>query len=986
MKSYFASFAFIILLFVLVISSCKTSQNKQETEVCQWVDPFIGTGGHGHTYPGATLPFGMVQLSPDTRLTGWDGCSGYHYSDSVIYGFSHTHLSGTGVSDYGDILFMPTTGKIQLQNGAGSSPDSGYCSRFSHQNEKASPGFYQVFLSDYQVDVKLTATKRVGFHSYTFSGNSQPNIIVDLQHRDPVIESEIRIVNQTEIEGYRRSTNWALDKRIYFVARFSKPFKTHGISSDNLVKENILSATGKNLKAYFRFDSSANEEILVKVAISAVSTEGARKNLDAELPGWDFEKVSEAAHETWNKTLSKIEVEGGSDAQKVNFYTALYHSCLSPNLYQDVDGSYRGMDKKIHIANDFGYYTVFSLWDTYRTLYPLMTILEPEKTNDFVRTLIEKYRESGELPMWELASNDTRCMIGYHAVSVIADAYLKGINNFNTELAWEAMKHSSNVDKRGLTYYREQGFVPADKSSQSVSKTLEYAYDDWCIAQFAKALGKTDDYENYIRRAQFYKNVFDRQTGFMRGRSSDRQWISPFDPQKVNYVYTEGNSYQYLYVPQDVGGLINLMGGEDKFTAWLDALFTTTLTEKLEEDTDVTGLIGQYAHGNEPSHHIVYLFAYAGQSWKTQKYVRQIMDEMYSPASDGLCGNEDCGQMSAWYVMSAMGFYPVCPGQQQYVLGSPLFSKITLHPDNCKKFIIKAENNSVENKYIASAKFNNENFTHSFITHNDILNGGNLELKMSANPNKTFGFPTEDRPVTLIPEQATGISYIVGNQTDFLDSLEIELASESKDADIYFTTDLSIPTVQSEKYRKAFRIKSTTNLTVRSFSPGLVPGYIVSRELRKAAEPLALKSDEILPGLTFDYFEGVFRSLWDFEKESPEMSGTCNSFEFPAGHRDEWFGITFKGLIKIDKDGSYTFFMNADDGGQLKIDGRELCESDGRKSFPFEQQATVNITKGWHKIEVKYFQCSGNKTLELSWLGPEFKRQPIPQNVFSHLR
>jgi predicted alpha-1,2-mannosidase len=732
---------FGLLLFVALFSSC-----SKKNELVDYVDPFIGTGGHGHTYPGASLPFGMVQLSPDTRLEGWDGCSGYHFSDSIIYGFSHTHLSGTGCSDYGDILLMPTATNPTFNNG--SEGENGYSSSFKKENEIAKPGFYKVYLDDNKVDVELSCSKRVGFHKYTFDEEDTVNVILDLVHRDVLRESDIIKIGDNKIEGKRISSAWAKEQHIYFAIEFSQPIQNMYGQVRNK-KDYFVDSDAKDplQKAIFGFRLDKSKELLVKVAISAVSTEGAWKNMEAEIPHWDFEKVKNEAKEEWNKELGKIKVEGGTESQKTIFYSALYHSMLAPNLYSDVDGKYRGRDLQIHEADGFDYYTVFSLWDTYRGEHPLLTIIDEKRTNDFIKTMLKQYEEGGALPVWELGANETMCMIGYHSIPVIADAYMKGIRNFDAELAFEAMKHSANINHLGISEYKTFGYIPANLEHESVSKTLEYAYDDWCIAQMAKELGKTEDYEYYIKRAQFYINIID-EDGFARPKMNG-SWLYPFDPKEVNIHYTEANSWQYsFYAPQDVSGLMKMKGGKEKFIENLDQLFAESTETTGREQADITGLIGQYAHGNEPSHHIAYLYAYAGEPWKTQEITRRIMDELYSNQTDGYCGNEDCGQMSAWYVLSAMGFYPVCPGSNEYVIGSPIFDKVTIQLENGEEFVIEAKNNSKENKYIQSCTLNGNEYQKSFITHEDILKGGTLSFEMADEPNKEWcsnkGFPVSE--------------------------------------------------------------------------------------------------------------------------------------------------------------------------------------------------------------------------------------------------
>ena len=723
-------------LTIAVTAACATVSHAQRPAdpLTSLVNPFIGTGGHGHTYPGPSLPFGMIQPGPDTRLTGWDGCSGYHYSDSRLFGFSHTHLSGTGIPDYGDILLMPTTGEVRLNNGADGKP--GYSSSFSHDEEAAEPGYYAVTLKDYGVRAELTSTTRVGMHRYRFPAGAPAHVILDLTHRDTLVEASLAVVSDTEVSGLRRSTGWARDQVVYFVIRFSRPFGESAREGPDRVRA-------------FDF-GSAGDPLLIKVGISAVSVEGARKNIDAELPGWDFDAARRAASQTWDRALSKIVVEGGTRDERVRFYTALYHTMLTPNVYMDADGSYRGRDGAIHQADGFTYYTVFSLWDTFRTLHPLLAVVDRARTRDFVQTFLRQYVEGGRLPVWELAGNETDTMIGYHAVPVIADAVAKGIGGFDLALAFEAMKHSAEEDRFGLAGYRRNGFIDARDEAESVSRTLEYAYDDWTIAQVARRLGREDDYQRYLRRAQWHKHLFDPSTGFMRARVGGF-WASPFDPTEVNNHYTEANAWQYsFFVPQDVDGLMGLMGGPDAFARRLDALFSARSETTGREQADITGLIGQYAHGNEPSHHMAYLYAYAGQPWKTQAMARRILETMYGSGPDGLSGNEDCGQMSAWYVMSALGLYPVTPGSTRYVIGSPLFERATVNLENGRRFVITARGASREAKYIRRATLNGAAYDRSFIEHDAVADGGELTFDMATGPNVAWGSSPSSRPHSSI--------------------------------------------------------------------------------------------------------------------------------------------------------------------------------------------------------------------------------------------
>lgn len=794
-------------------------QIAAQQNLTRHVDPFIGTGGHGHTYPGATMPFGMVQLSPDTRLTGWDGCSGYHYSDRIIYGFSHTHLSGTGISDYGDVLLMPTVGEVFLNALPDGKPEKGYASRFRHATETARPGYYSVRLDDENILVELTATKRAGFHRYTFPATNRANVVLDLSHRDKVIDSELRITGSTTFVGWRRSEGWAKDQIVYFAGEFSQPFNVWGISENDQVLSNTTNARGTSLKSYFTFDATRGAPILVRVGISAVSVAGALRNLRAEINDWDFDRVKADADRAWNTELNKIQVGGGSEAQHEVFYTALYHSMIAPNLFTDVDGQYRGRDLKIHKAEKFDYYTVFSLWDTFRAAHPLYTIVDQKRTVDFIETFLAQYQQGGRLPVWELAANETDTMIGYHAVPVIADAAVKGIDGFDLNLAFEAMKHSAERDDGGLKAYRTKGFIEMEDERESVSKTLEYAYDDWCIAQVALRLGRFDDYRRYIRRAQFYQNVFDRETGFMRPRSNGG-WLSPFDPREVSFNFTEANSWQYtFFVPQDISYLAHFMGGGLAFARKLDQMFAAESKTTGREQADITGLIGQYAHGNEPSHHMAYLYNYVAQPWKTQHRVRQIMDDFYTPQPDGLIGNEDCGQMSAWYVLSAAGFYPVTPGSTVYAIGTPLFPEVRFNLENGKQFVIKADSVSDRNIYIQSATLNGKPHRQSFLRHQDLMAGGQLIFRMGPRPNRSWASLPGDYPVSEInadPIAPTPVINAAGKT--FKDRLEISLSSIAWGQQIRYTTDGTEPNRNSRLFAAPFFIDRTTQVKAFAIS------------------------------------------------------------------------------------------------------------------------------------------------------------------------
>ncbi len=877
----------IFLLLSIFISSNIFSQNKK---LIEYVDPFIGTGGHGHTYPGATLPFGMMQLSPDTGIEGWDWCSGYHYSDDSIMGFSHTHLSGTGATDLADILFMPTVGELKFNPGSKENPGEGYRSRFRHETETASPGYYSVFLDDYKVKAELTVSLRAGLHKYTFPKSYSSNIIIDLKHGlDSDQEAYIKFVSSTQIEGMRKSHGWAQEHTVYFVAEFSKPITQFGTVTDDILKEGSREASGKNVKAYVRFTTNENEVIFVRIGISAVSTKGARKNLEKEIPDFNFDRVKQEAEKIWEKELNRIQVEDKNENSKKIFYTALYHTLITPNLFTDVDGKYFGMDRKIHYARDFNYYTVFSLWDTFRAEHPLFTIIDQKRAGDFVKTLLAKYKEAGLLPVWELASNETWCMIGYHSVPVIFDAYMKGIRNFNAKDALETMKTSAERDQHGQKLYRERGFIPADKENESVSKTLEYCYDDWCISQLAKEIGAKEDYKKYNQRSLFYKNLFDKTTMFMRGKMSDGSWITPFEPKAVTQQYTEANAWQYnFFVPHDVKGLIDLYGGNENFVKKLDGLFNEMNKLEGRFQPDISGMIGQYAHGNEPSHNFAYLYNHAGASWKTQERVREIMQKMYTSKPDGLCGNDDCGQMSAWYVFSAMGFYPVTPGQNTYAIGSPIFEKVTINLENGKKFVIKADKVSERNKYIQFASLNGKVYENSYLTHEQIMKGGKIIFMMNDVPNKIWG---DDNPglFSMRPvEQGVLMPYVSSNGEIFYDSLSVSLTCETAGTEIRFTTDGSEPNFNSPLYKKPITIYQSATIKAFAYTNDDERSFIMSSSFIKSKYPPAL-------------YKNSFHERYNGSGAMALTDGRFGTTNFQNGEWQGFEGIDLDVIIDLTK-------------------------------------------------------------------------------------
>lgn len=760
MRKYFIYAASLLLLS----TSCSTKteqQPKQHENLVQYVDQYIGSDYHGHVFLGANVPFGMVQLGPTNISQGWDWCSGYHYSDSTIIGFAHTHLSGTGIGDLGDISVLPIVGEVKQTKGTANDLASGYTSTFKRENERVAPGYYSVVLDRYNVKAELTTTSRVGVHRYTFPKSDASHILFDLGEGigwDRPVETFVKQVSPTKIEGYRFSTGWAVDQKIYFVAEFSKPMKSFDVMTVDA--SYTMEEGGKKVtsvvplnKGVANFDTEDNEAVVVKVGMSYVSTENAAANMQAEMTDFDFDRVAQNASDAWNNQLNRIAVEGKNKSDIRSFYTALYHSMIFPSTFSDVNGQYRGADGNVHTST-FPTYSVFSLWDTYRAAHPLYTIIAPEKVNDFVNTFLDIYKQQGKLPVWHLVGNETDCMVGYPAFSVIAEAYLKGFRDYDANLALEAMKSFTQRDERGLKEILEYGYFPSDVETESVAKALEYGVSDWGAAQMAKEMGNEAEYKYFFDRSKGYANYFDQEIMFMRGKDTKGQWRTPFDPVKSLHRaddFCEGNSWQYTWlVPQDVEGLVSLFGSEERFINKLDSLFSISSDLGEGASSDITGLIGQYAHGNEPSHHVTYLYAYVGQQWKTAARVRQITKELYFDLPDGLCGNEDCGQMSAWYVFNALGFYPVNPSSCMYVFGSPLFDHVKFEVNDGKTFEVITHNNSDKNMYIQSVKLNGKPYTKSYIIHNDIMNGGTLEFEMGPEPNKSFGAAPEDRPQSKV--------------------------------------------------------------------------------------------------------------------------------------------------------------------------------------------------------------------------------------------
>lgn len=746
----------LILALVIISVWSFTKPFNSNKGLIEYVDPFIGSGGHGHVFVGATVPFGGVQVGPTNFNKGWDWSSSYHHTDSIVKGFCHLNVSGTGMSDLGELTIMPATGELKYNAGNQDNHMSGYSSLYRKNTEINTVGYYKVDLERYDINVELTASERVGFHRYTYPNSDNSRVIIDLGEgsADRPTETYLKKIDDTTFEGYRFSSGWARDQREYFTLVISKPVKDF-ILYDGGNKHDTDELKGEFVKGFLEFETKKNEEIYVKMGVSTVSSKNALENLNAEIPHWDFDKVKLEAENKWNQELSKINIKTEDLKRKRVFYTAMYHTMIAPNLYQDVNGEYRGTDKVVYKDTTFTNYTLFSLWDTYRAAHPLYTITHPERVSDMVNSMLKIFDHQGKLPIWHLRGNETNTMPGYSGIPVVIDASMKGFEGIDLEEVFEAVKESATGDHEpGVKKLMELGYIPGDYMVESVASSMEYAIGDWAIAQLAKKLNKDEDYNYFMKRSKAYKEYFDNETRFMRGKLTDGSWRTPFDPVRAEHRvndYCEGNAWQYLWlVPQDPEGLIELLGGDEKYTEKLDELFSMSSELGEEASMDITGMIGQYAHGNEPSHHTTYMYAYSGQPYKIADKVRYINNELYTDKPDGLSGNEDCGQMSAWHIFSSLGFYPVNPSNGAYVFGSPLFDKASIALPENKKFTIIAKENSDQNIYIQSVELNGKDYKYSYITHKDIVQGGELIFNMGPKPNKNFGKEKEFRPQSIV--------------------------------------------------------------------------------------------------------------------------------------------------------------------------------------------------------------------------------------------
>ena len=941
-----------ILLLALAALGC----SPRSADPVDYVNPFIGTGFHGHTYPGATTPFGMVQLSPDTRAGNWDACAGYHYSDTTIDGFSHTHLSGTGCADLADILFHPTTREIVIHDGE--------CVLqpyfFSHDDERASCGYYAVTLPDVNIGVELTAAPRTGVHRYTFAGKGPRRVIVDLLHtvtEEKIDLCELRRTAPYELAGMRRTQGWVPDQYVFFAARFSEPFADVQLLGD---KQAVLT---------FAPDVRT---LTIAVGLSSVSVENARMNSLAEVPELDFDAVHARAVGQWRKALGDIVVEGGSRDEMINFYTAQYHTKLTPNLMSDVNGEYRRHDQTVaRMPEGESYYSTFSLWDTFRAWNPLQTMVDTALVNDMIRSMLDMYDSTGELPIWPLASGETGTMIGYHAVSVIADAYLKGIRGYDADKALEAMIRSSNINKKGSDYYTAQGYIPSNIKRESVSCTLEYAYDDWAIARMAQAMGRDDVFGEYARRALNYVNVFDGSTCFFRGRQSDGNWSAPFEEFATGRDYTEATPWHYrFFVPHDVNGLIQLFGSREAFIREMDRLFTLESDEMQLDVSDVTGLMGQYAHGNEPSHHMAYLYNYVGQPWKTQELTRRLLHEMYAPTPEGIIGNEDCGQMSAWYVFSSLGFYPVCPGSNEFALTAPQFPKAVVRLANGRTLTVTADNPR-RSVYIASVTLDGKPIDRNYITYDELMQGGELHFALRPRPDYERGTDDAAAPHSLTRGEVVSIPYTTQNVSLFTEPLAVALATTTSGAEIRYTLDGSEPTETSALYAAPVPVDRSLTLKAKGFKLGAAPSRTLTLEAEKAVFRKGALAGETAthPGVAYSYYEGVFSCVNDIRKGKYVSSGTMPAPSIAQAPQEDHFAYVFTGLILIPERGVWEFMTKSDDGSVLTIGDRKVVDNDGSHASVMAT-GRVALEAGLHPYTLLYFEDYEGQDLLWGWKAP----------------
>lgn len=960
---------FLAAVFASVLFGCTRS-----TCPVDYVDPFVGTGYHGHTYPGASAPYGMVQLSPDTRTEGWDACSGYHYDDSEIIGFSHTHLSGTGCADLLDILVSPYSAEPEISDGtAVLAPHE-----FSHADEQASCGYYSVEFRKEGIRAEMTATPRTGVHRYLFNKGVSPRILIDLNHATEGEKTDtcgLEVLSGDEISGMRRTDGWVADQNVFFDARFSVPFSDVRILSG---KQALLSFP------------AGTDTVVIAVGLSPVSAANARENSLAEVPVLDFDAVRSAAESLWEEALGRITVRGGSRKDMTNFYTACYHAMLTPNLMTDVNGQYRRHDNTVAtVPEGRTYWSTLSLWDTFRAWHPLQTILDTAFVNDMIWSMLDMYRCTGDLPIWPLASGETGTMIGYHSASVIADAWLKGIDGYDAEYALDAMVRSSCINSKGSDKYMQYGYVPSDLKRESVSLTLEYAYDDWAIAAMAEKMGRQDIADRYYGRASNYANVFDGSTGFFRGRNADGSWASGFNQFATGRDYTEATPWHYrFFVPHDVRGMEQLFGGRERFVSALDSLFGFEYEGDLPDLQDVTGFKGQYAHGNEPSHHMAYLYSFIGMPSKTQELTRELLDEMYSPTPEGIIGNEDCGQMSAWYIFSALGFYPVCPGTGEFILTCPLFEEAEIRLPGDRTLKITADN-PARNRYVRSVTLNGHRLDTPYIRYESLMEGGELHFELSRRPEITAAessagsSATGKLPYSMTDGDFVSMPYTTSRVNLFVDSVDVVLGCATADSEIRYTLDGTEPDRESSLYEHPIRLYSSGVLKARAFSEALDPSRVLVLKARKAEFIPARRPAGLVPGVRYDYHEGEFSDVGSMAASPVVQSGTMPLPSISGAPQEDHYGYVFSGYIDVPETGVWTFMTKSDDGSVLEIDGETAVDNNGSHAA-VSATGRIALEKGLHSFRLLYFEDYEGQELSWGWAAPgqkEFSDIPA-ENLF----
>ena len=949
--------------FLITWAAAAAVACTQSADPLEYADPFVGTGFHGHTYPGAATPFGMVRLSPDTRSGDWDACAGYHWDDRTIDGFSHTHLSGTGCADLADILFHPTTRSEVVCDGEYRHVPYA----FSHDDEQASCGYYAVDLPGEGIRVELTAAPRTGVHRYAFRGEGPRRVVVDLMHtitEETVDLRELRQAGPAELVGMRRTQGWVNDQYVYFSARFSAPFSEVELLGD---RQAVLT---------FAPDT---DTLTVAVALSGVSAENARKNGLAEVPELDFDAVRARAEAAWRQALGRITVEGGTREQRRIFHTAQYHACLTPNLVSDVDGAYRRHDGSIAVRPDGGpRYSTFSLWDTFRAWHPLQTLLDTTLVRDMISSMLDMYDASGELPIWPLSSGETRTMIGYHAASVIADAYLKGIRGYDADRALDAMIRSSNCNRKGSVYYASQGFIPSNILRESVSCALEYAYDDWTIARMAEALGRDDTARTYYDRALNYVHLFDGATRFFRGREETGDWSEPFEEFLAGRDYTEATPWQYrFFVPHDVNGLVQLFGSREDFIGELDRLFTLESPHEDAGLVDITGLMGQYAHGNEPSHHMAYLYSYVGMPWKTQELTRRLLDEMYAPTPEGIVGNEDCGQMSAWYIFSSLGFYPVCPGSNEFVLTTPLFEKATVRLANGRTLTVTADDPQ-RNRYIRAVTLDGVPVETNFITYEQLMRGGELHFALQPKPRTDRGTEEAMQPYSLTRCETAAIPWTTRRLHLFEDAVEVDLATATEGAEIRYTLDGSEPDSLAARYTAPVTVDRSLTLRARAFKEGLAPSRTLTLRAEKARFSRPVAASASVPGVRYAYYEGEFSRVADIERGRCVSTGCMAEPSIADAPQPDHFAYVFEGLIRIPQRGVWEFTTRSDDGSVLWVDGRKVVDNDGSHAA-VSATGRIALEAGLHAYRLLYFEDYEGEEFSWGWRAPgQTECSPVP--------